>query len=195
MNHQMDFSGRNIWVTGAGQGIGRAVAEGFARLGGEVTGFDRAFPERDYGFTPYVLDVGDAQAVQQACRELLAEEGALDVFASVAGILRLALIEELTLADWDDSLQVNVSGPLPAARAVAALQASWPRCRGGGEQQRDPCAADADGRLQRLQGGAVQPDPHCRAGAGEPRRTLQPGLARFDRHRDATRHVAQRGCP
>lgn len=118
MNHQMDFSGRRIWVTGAGQGIGRAVAEGFARLGGEVTGFDRAFPERDYGFTPYVLDVGDAQAVQQACQELLAEEGALDVFASVAGILRLAPIEELTLADWDDSLQVNVSGPFYLLREL-----------------------------------------------------------------------------
>jgi 2,3-dihydro-2,3-dihydroxybenzoate dehydrogenase len=63
----MDFSGQTIWVTGAGQGIGRSVAEGFAQLGGQVIGFDLSFPEQDYGFTRYVLDIGDAQAVQQAC--------------------------------------------------------------------------------------------------------------------------------
>ncbi|WP_019339672.1 hypothetical protein [Stutzerimonas stutzeri] len=45
MNDQMSFSGQSVWVTGAGQGIGRAVAEGFARLGGRVTGFDRTFSE------------------------------------------------------------------------------------------------------------------------------------------------------
>ena len=50
MNERMDFTGRRIWVTGAGRGIGRAVAEGFARLGGEVEGFDLAFPEAGYGF-------------------------------------------------------------------------------------------------------------------------------------------------
>ena len=63
MNEQMSFNGRSIWVTGAGQGIGRAVAEGFARLGGQVIGFDRTFSEGDYGFTTYLLDVGDADAV------------------------------------------------------------------------------------------------------------------------------------
>ncbi len=118
MTQQMDFRGRRIWVTGAGQGIGRAVAEGFARLGGEVVGLDRAFPECDYGYCTHVLDVGDAGAVRQACAELLAPGQGIDVFASVAGILRLGAIEELSLADWDDSLRVNVSGPFYLLREL-----------------------------------------------------------------------------
>nr|WP_218186696.1 2,3-dihydro-2,3-dihydroxybenzoate dehydrogenase [Pseudomonas sp. BAY1663] len=114
----MDFHGRRIWVTGAGQGIGRAVAEGFARLGGEVVGLDRAFPDCDYGYRTYALDVADAVAVRRACAELLAPGQGIDVFASVAGILRLGAIEELSLADWDDSLQVNVCGPFYLLREL-----------------------------------------------------------------------------
>ena len=37
-----------------------------------------SFPEQHYGFTPYVLDIGDAQAVQQACFELLGAHGVID---------------------------------------------------------------------------------------------------------------------
>lgn len=118
MNEQMSFNGRSIWVTGAGQGIGRAVAEGFARLGGQVIGFDRTFSERDYGFTTYPLDVSDADAVRHVCHKLLDGQQRVDVFASVAGILRLGAIEELSLADWDDSMRVNVSGPFYLLREL-----------------------------------------------------------------------------
>lgn len=111
MSEQMNFSGHSVWVTGAGQGIGRAVAEAFARLGGQVIGFDRNFSEGDYGFTTYQLDVSDADAVRLACNELLDGQQRVDVFVSVAGILRLGTIEALSLADWDDSMRVNVSGP------------------------------------------------------------------------------------
>ncbi len=126
MTQQLYFHGRRIWVTGAGQGIGRAVAEGFARLGGEVVGLDRAFPACDYGYRTHVLDVGDAAAVRQACAELLAPGQGIDVLASVAGILRLGAIVALSLADWDDSLRVNVSG------AFYLLRELLPRFRAQG---------------------------------------------------------------
>lgn len=118
MTQQMDFTGRNIWVTGAGQGIGRAVADAFTCLGGRVIGFDRAFAEQGYRFTPYRLDVGDPAAVREACAELLGPGQGIDVLASVAGILRLAPIEELAIEDWDDTFRVNVSGPFYLLREL-----------------------------------------------------------------------------
>lgn len=39
----MDFSGKNVWVTGAGKGIGYATALAFVEAGAKVTGFDQAF--------------------------------------------------------------------------------------------------------------------------------------------------------
>ncbi len=38
----MDFSGKNVWVTGAGKGIGYATALAFVEAGDKVTGFDQA---------------------------------------------------------------------------------------------------------------------------------------------------------
>jgi 2,3-dihydro-2,3-dihydroxybenzoate dehydrogenase len=43
-----DFTGKTVWVTGAGKGIGYATALAFAGAGAQVTGFDLAFPLGDY---------------------------------------------------------------------------------------------------------------------------------------------------
>lgn len=115
---RLDFAGRNVWVTGAGQGIGRAVAEGFAALGAQVTGFDLRFAEPGYGFDCVELDIGDPLAVRQACQRLLGAEGAVDVFASIAGILRMGTVDALALDDWHDCLRVNASGPFYLLREL-----------------------------------------------------------------------------
>lgn len=44
----MDFSGKNVWVTGAGKGIGYATAMAFVEAGAKVTGFDQAFTQEQY---------------------------------------------------------------------------------------------------------------------------------------------------
>lgn len=46
----MDFSGKNVWVTGAGKGIGYATALAFVEAGAKVTGFDQAFSQEQYPF-------------------------------------------------------------------------------------------------------------------------------------------------
>ncbi len=46
----LDFQGKNVWVTGAGKGIGYTTALAFAEAGANVTGFDLAFPLADYLF-------------------------------------------------------------------------------------------------------------------------------------------------
>ena len=104
MNEQMSFNGRSIWVTGAGQGIGRAVAEGFARLGGQVIGFDRTFSEGDYGFTTYLLDVGDADAG----------------LVSFAEHNRTVTSAWKNLFDWMSRIDMKVCGP--------TMRAGTPHC-------------------------------------------------------------------
>ncbi|CCJ99091.1 2,3-dihydro-2,3-dihydroxybenzoate dehydrogenase [enterobactin] siderophore [Cronobacter malonaticus 507] len=46
----LDFQGKNVWVTGAGKGIGYTTALAFAGAGANVTGFDLAFSQADYPF-------------------------------------------------------------------------------------------------------------------------------------------------
>lgn len=50
----MDFSGKNVWVTGAGKGIGYATALAFVEAGAKVTGFDQAFTQEQYPFATEV---------------------------------------------------------------------------------------------------------------------------------------------
>ena len=72
----MDFSGKNVWVTGAGKGIGYATALAFVEAGAKVTGFDQAFTQEQYPFATEVMDVADAAQVAQVCqRDTVCEHG------------------------------------------------------------------------------------------------------------------------
>ncbi|MEX3018935.1 2,3-dihydro-2,3-dihydroxybenzoate dehydrogenase EntA [Kluyvera sp. STS39-E] len=105
-----DFSGQNVWVTGAGKGIGYATALAFVEAGATVTGFDLAFSGEDYPFATETLDVADAQQVAQVCERLLAQTERLDVLVNAAGILRMGATDALSLTDWQQTFAVNVGG-------------------------------------------------------------------------------------
>ncbi|EFC6278820.1 2,3-dihydro-2,3-dihydroxybenzoate dehydrogenase EntA [Escherichia coli] len=106
----MDFSGNNVWVTGAGKGIGYATALAFVEAGAKVTGFDQAFAQEQYPFATEVMDVADAAQVAQVCQRLLAETERLDVLVNAAGILRMGATDQLSQEDWQQTFAVNVGG-------------------------------------------------------------------------------------
>ncbi|WP_069190636.1 SDR family NAD(P)-dependent oxidoreductase, partial [Escherichia coli] len=106
----MDFSGKNVWVTGAGKGIGYATALAFVEAGAKVTGFDQAFTQEQYPFATEVMDVADAGQVAQVCQRLLAETERLDVLVNAAGILRMGATDQLSKEDWQQTFAVNVGG-------------------------------------------------------------------------------------
>ncbi|EPM2312679.1 2,3-dihydro-2,3-dihydroxybenzoate dehydrogenase EntA [Escherichia albertii] len=106
----MDFSGKNVWVTGAGKGIGYVTALAFVEAGAKVTGFDQAFAQEQYPFATEVMDVADAAQVAQVCQRLLAETERLDVLVNAAGILRMGATDQLSKEDWQQTFAVNVGG-------------------------------------------------------------------------------------
>jgi len=123
-----DFGGKNVWVTGAGKGIGYATALAFVDAGATVTGFDLAFDGEEYPFTTETLDVADAQQVAQVCERLLAQTERLDVLVNAAGILRMGATDALSLADWQQTFAVNVGG---AFNLFQQTMAQFRRQQGG----------------------------------------------------------------
>ncbi|UJA20866.1 SDR family oxidoreductase [Thermoleophilia bacterium SCSIO 60948] len=104
--------GKVALVSGAGRGIGRAVAEKFASEGYRTIGFDvltdsEPAPE---SWRLAECDVSDESAVSELIASIDAEHGRLDVVANVAGIV---LVSPLAVTDWDDfrrMVDVNLGG-------------------------------------------------------------------------------------
>lgn len=117
----LDFTGKRVWVTGAGQGIGLHTAMRFQAAGAEVVGLDKAFAESDYPFRTVTLDVTNPQQVEQVCQQLLNERRRVDVLVNGAGILRLGNSDSLSLEDWNACMAVNVTGPFLLFRQLVPV--------------------------------------------------------------------------
>ncbi len=110
MSQWSEFQDKQVWVTGAGQGIGYQTALAFHQAGARVTGFDVKFAQPDYPFHCQVMNVADPVQVNEVCQDLLAKQPRLDVLINAAGILRIGTTDELTFEDWQQCLNVNAGG-------------------------------------------------------------------------------------
>lgn len=117
------MSERVVLVTGGGTGIGAAVAGQLSRAGDRVVICGRrAEPlqrvaERT-GAVPVVADVSQAAGATQVVAETVAAFGRLDGLVLNHGIIRVGRIGELSDEDWQDTLQVNLTGPFLLVRAA-----------------------------------------------------------------------------
>ena len=113
------FDGRVAFVTGAMSGIGAATALVLAREGATVVGADIAGD----GTSVLQCDVSDPASVDAAVGQAIDEHGGIDVLANVAGVMRFGRVEDVTLADWELQLRVNLTGPfLVSQRALPSLR-------------------------------------------------------------------------
>lgn len=103
-------------VTGAGRGIGRAIADALS-ADAWVAGLDLDFPEPPR-FTAIEADVRDPVAVGRAVERITAERGGLDWVVCAAGIVRDRVSWKMTDAEWSDVLGVNLTGAFHTARAA-----------------------------------------------------------------------------
>ncbi len=109
-------------VTGAASGIGREIAERFAREGARVTGFDRA------GDVAIRGDVRSPAEVERAVDKLVASEGRIDVLVCSAGVREIGDVYTMATDEWDNVIAVNLSGTFYCCQAAARRM----RERGGG---------------------------------------------------------------
>jgi 2,3-dihydro-2,3-dihydroxybenzoate dehydrogenase len=116
----MNFAGQRVWITGAGQGIGRRIAERFLGTGAEVVGLDRRFETR-FGGTAIEIDIADAAEVGAVCAGLLDASPQLDVLVHAAGVLRMGAVDELDESDWRTCIDVNAGGAFHLLRAVVPV--------------------------------------------------------------------------
>lgn len=113
------LTGKRAFVTGAGQGIGRAVALAFAREGAAVIAASRTAAKMadlpEFGdIEPVALDVTDGPAV----REAIEAAGRLDILFNCAGWVHSGTILDASEEDWKASFDRNVTSMFHTIRAA-----------------------------------------------------------------------------
>jgi NAD(P)-dependent dehydrogenase (short-subunit alcohol dehydrogenase family) len=130
----MALSGKVAVVTGAGTGLGRAVALRFAEEGAHVVAISLVPEELDEvqataaarGHDVLIVpaDVGDEVETELVARSILARFGSVDVLVNNAGIIIVKPIEDTSPAEWDRVVRTNLRGAFLYCRAfVPAMKA------------------------------------------------------------------------
>lgn len=131
MTHAMGrFTDKVAVVTGAGRGIGYAIARAFTAEGGKVAVVSRSegscggaaekinadFPD---SAKAYAVDVSDHDAVLALGKQVIADFGGVNILVNNAGVTRDGLLMRMKSEDWDTVIDTNLKG---AFNMVKALQ-------------------------------------------------------------------------
>lgn len=122
----MSLVGRTIVVTGAGQGIGKAIADLVIALGGNVVIADMnpdtlASAEAQYPdgrFLGVAVNIAQPEEVQSLVDRAVEKFGAVHGLVNNAGITRPAMMDKMTLDQWNQVLNVHLTGAFLCTQAV-----------------------------------------------------------------------------
>jgi 3-oxoacyl-[acyl-carrier protein] reductase len=121
------LGGKNVIVTGAGQGIGRQIAECVLDLGGSVTAVDvrpdgldaLAADHPDAPLMTVALDITDPDAVERMIAASADRFGAIDGLVNNAAIVKPAMIHKMTMEQWRDVIDVDLTGVFVCLQALS----------------------------------------------------------------------------
>ena len=134
-----NLTGKVALVTGASQGIGRAIALDLAKHGAAVAVAARSIDKLESlaaeittsGSTAkaFALDVTSEDSIKSCAKQVLADLGACHILVNNAGITRDSLALRMKLADFDDILRSNLTGAFLLTQAVISsmMKARWGR--------------------------------------------------------------------
>lgn len=124
-----DLTGKTALVTGGTHGIGMAIATGLAEAGATIIinnlsdeKLDSAkeeYAKNGIHAHTYILDVTDEEAVASTIPVIEQEVGPIDILVNNAGIIKRIPILDMTAEEYRQVLDVNLTGPLIMAKAVA----------------------------------------------------------------------------
>jgi NAD(P)-dependent dehydrogenase (short-subunit alcohol dehydrogenase family) len=106
-----------VLVTGGNNGIGQGIAQQLVAAGHRVAVTHHASGAPD-GLFAVKCDVADPASVREAVDQVTAEQGAVEILVTSAGIVRDGLMMRMPDRDWDDVIDTNLRGSWAAARAV-----------------------------------------------------------------------------
>ena len=125
---RQDLAGRIAVVTGAGRGLGRAIASVIAARGAHVIVNDRDIEtasetvelirEHDASASAIAFDVADAAKVQAAFSQLLTDHGRVDILINNAGIGDFVSFPEISPHKWDRMIDIHLKGSFNCCQAV-----------------------------------------------------------------------------
>jgi len=126
LENALSLDGRTIIVTGAAQGIGEAITELVLQLGGNVIALDMN-PERLEGLSAsigsdrlltFAGNVVDPEISEQVVAQGVARFGAINGLVNNAGITRTAMIEKMTIEQWQQVIDVHLTGAFQLLQSV-----------------------------------------------------------------------------
>lgn len=118
-----DLSSQVVLVTGAGSGLGAATSRLFAEHGARVVLADinkeaAGKVAMAFGGRPLYMNLTDPGSIGGGVEDVLGTEGRIDILVNAAGLDFIRPATELTLAEWDNVVNVNLRAPWLLAKAV-----------------------------------------------------------------------------